>query len=59
MQEIIACEMSYNDKFVVKANISCVPFKKEYFEEYMAMYNACFYEMRKALDIEPYNFYSE
>ena len=51
--------MSYTDKFVSKANISCVPFKEEYFEEYMAIYNACFYEMRKALDIEPYNFYSE
>lgn len=59
MQEIIAYEMSYNDKFVSKSNISCGPFNKEYFAEYIAVYNACFYEMRQALNIEPYNFYSE
>lgn len=39
--------------------ITCIPFQPEFFEEYKAVYNACFYDMRKALDVKPYAFYSE
>ncbi len=54
--EIIAYEMQLNKAIIDAPNISCIPFQKQYFEEYMRIYNECFYEMRKALDIEPYNF---
>ena len=58
MIEITAYEMKYARDTVEKSNIACVPFKPEYFQEYMKIYNECFYEMRKALDIQPYNFMS-
>jgi len=54
--EIIAYEMRYTNDIVEKSDIVCIPFKLEYFQEYMRIYNDCFYEMRKALDIQPYNF---
>lgn len=57
--EVIAYEMSYTNDHVEKSNIVCVPFKSEYFQEYMRIYNECFYEMRKALDIQPYHFLNE
>ena len=54
--EIIAYEMQLN-KAITEANaISCIPFQMQYFQEYKQIYNECFYEMRKALDIEPYSF---
>lgn len=56
--EILAYTMRYNHKLVEKTEIACVPMKKIYFEEYRKIYNACFYEMRESLDIEPYNFLS-
>ena len=56
--EIIAYEMKYHNNIIEQSNISCMPFKEQYFEAYMSIYNECFYEMRKALDIEPYNFLS-
>lgn len=37
----------------------CIPFEQKYFQQYMKIYNACFYEMRKSLSIEPYNFLSD
>lgn len=57
--EIIAYEMRYGKEDMEKSNISCIPFEQKYFQQYMKIYNACFYEMRKALDIEPYNFLSD
>lgn len=54
--EIIAYEMKLNKFKVDVSDISCIPFQKQYFEEYKRIYNACFYDMRKALDIEPYDF---
>ena len=57
--EIIAYEMKYVRDDIEKSNILCIPFDKKYFQQYMKIYNACFYEMRKALDIEPYNFLSD
>ncbi len=59
MKEIIAYEMIYN-KFLKRQNdIICVPFQKEYLNEYMKIYNECFYKMRKALEVEPINFYDD
>ena len=54
--EIIAYEMQLNKSITDAPDISCIPFQKPYFERYKRIYNECFYDMRKALDIEPYNF---
>ena len=54
--EIIAYEMKYVKDNIEKSNIVCIPFGQKYFQQYMKIYNACFYEMRKSLDIKPYNF---
>ena len=35
--------------------IQCIPFEKRFFEEYKRIYNESFYDMRKSLDIKPYN----
>ena len=54
--EIIAHEMQFYKKIIEPSKIQCIPFETSYFEEYMPIYNECFYEMRKTLDIEPYNY---
>ena len=51
--------MKYVKDDIEKNNILCIPFEKKYFQQYMKIYNDCFYEMRKALDIEPYNFLND
>ncbi len=56
--EINAYEMKYINAPVEQSTIVCIPFEKKYFQEYMRIYNECFFEMRKALDIHPYNFLS-
>lgn len=53
--EIIAYEMKYEKDDIEKDIIPCIPFEQKYFQQYMKIYNACFYEMRKSLDIEPYS----
>lgn len=55
--EVIAYSMEYMGG-EVKTDINLGPFREEFFEEYKNIYNKCFYEMRKSLDIEPYYFYS-
>ena len=57
--EVIAYEMKYTNDSVEKSDIACIPFEFEYFQEYMRIYNDCFYEMRQALDVKPYNFLSD
>ena len=51
--------MKYVNDSVEKSGIIWIPFREEFFQEYMGIYNECFYEMRKALDIQPYNFLNE
>ena len=51
--------MKYNNDSVEKSDIVCISFEVEFFQEYMRIYNECFYEMRKALDIQPYNFLND
>ncbi len=58
MEEVIAYEMAFHGPILDNVDIACVPFQKKYWNEYMKIYNECFFEMRKALEIEPYNFYS-
>lgn len=57
MQKIIAYEMICNKAPVEEINIECVLFHKDYWKDYMQIYNECFYKMRKALEVEPINFY--
>ena len=51
--------MQYVNDSVEKSDIVCIPFEREFFEDYMGIYNECFYEMRKSLDIQPYNFLND
>ena len=57
--EITAYEMKYTNVCVPQSDITCIPFRTEFFQEYMRIYNECFFEMRKALDIQPYHFLRE
>lgn len=59
MKEIMAYEMIYNKALKYHNDIICVSFQKKYWNEYMKIYNECFYKMRKALEVEPINFYSD
>lgn len=59
LPEVWAYEMYYDKKMCETSSIMCLSFKEEYFAEYMCVYNECFYDMRKALEIEPYNWYSK
>ena len=59
LPEVWVYEMCWDKEETPVLDISCVPFTKAYFEEYKIIYNACFYPMRRALEIEPYNWYSD
>lgn len=59
MVEVIAYEMKFDKAFVEQSTIACIPFEAQYFEQYKRVYNECFYDMRKALEIEPYNFLND
>ena len=56
--EIIAYKMKYVNDRMENSDIVCIPFEDAFFQEYMRIYNECFYEMRKALDVRPYHFLS-
>ena len=59
MIKVIAYEMNYDKASVEQSTISCIPFDAQYYEQYKVIYNECFYDMRKALEIEPYNFLND
>lgn len=59
MKEIIAYEMIFDQTFEYENDIFCVPFQKKFWKEYRNIYNECFYTMRKELEVEPVNFYSD
>ena len=59
MKEIIAYEMSFDKTLEYQNDISCVPFQEQYWNEYRKIYNECFFKMRKELEVEPINFYSD
>lgn len=54
--EIIAYKMTYQNAQTPQSDIVCIPLEAAFFQEYKQIYNKCFYEMRKALDIQPYDF---
>ena len=57
--EILAYEMCYDKKEYEPVNIECIPFDAAYISDYKTLYNEAFFPMRKALDIKPYNWYSD
>ena len=59
VMEVIAYEMNYDKASVEQSAVTCIPFEMQYFEQYKSIYNECFYDMRKALEIEPYNFLND
>ncbi|OOM78647.1 GNAT family N-acetyltransferase [Clostridium sp. BL-8] len=52
--EIIAYHMQYFGNTVV-SNIDFVTYEDKYYNSYKIIYEQCFYEMRKALELTPYN----
>lgn len=59
MKKITVCEMSFGGTLEYRDGLLCIPFQKKYWNEYMQIYNECFHEMRKDLEIEPTDFYSD
>lgn len=57
--EFIVYEMEYDKNAQEQSKISCIPFDANYIRQYMERYNACFHEMRKALQIQPYDFLND
>ena len=49
--------MIFDKTLKYQNGIIYVPFQEKYWDEYMKIYNECFYEMRKELEVEPINFY--
>ena len=52
-------EMRRDGKEIPSPEIFCIPFDKEYLEQYRVDYNAAFRPMREALDIRPYDWYQD
>lgn len=59
MKEISAYEMSFDKTVKYQNDLICIPFEEKYWNEYMKIYNECFHKMRKDLEVEPINFYSD
>lgn len=53
---IIAYEMKYEGGEQVPI-LKLVLFEDQYAEAYMQIYNECFFEMRRALEVKPYYYY--
>jgi ribosomal protein S18 acetylase RimI-like enzyme len=53
---IIVYEMQYLHPVDEKSSIQLIPFSSQYQEEYKRIYNQCYHEMRKELDIKPFDF---
>ena len=59
MNSFTAFEMKYTGGTVASSDICMIPFSDIFYPQYERIYNECFYAMRKALDIQPYNYYSD
>ena len=51
-----AYEMTYTHPVNERSSVEMILFSPEHQEKYKEIYNDCFREMRKALDIKPYDF---
>ena len=52
----LAYEMKYTNPVTEHSTVSLVPYSAGYQETYKKVYNACYHEMREAMDIKPYDF---
>ena len=52
----LAYEMTYLHPVTETTCIKLVPYISRYQEQYKDIYNACYHEMREALEIKPYDF---
>ena len=52
----LAHKMEYVRPVTEKTGISLAPYDPKYQDQYKRIYNACYHEMREALDIKPYDF---
>ena len=59
MNSFFIYEMEYTGSSFETDELEMLPFCDDYYSRYEQVYNECFYDMRKALDIEPYDFYSD
>ena len=59
MESFSVYEMEYTHAEAPVPGISLRPFSDSFSAQYISIYNECFFEMRKALCIEPYDFYSD
>ena len=55
MRSFFAYEMRYTGEAPEADPIQLILFSEIYYSQYERVYNECFYEMRKALDVQPYN----
>jgi ribosomal protein S18 acetylase RimI-like enzyme len=53
---IVVYEMEYLNPVNEKTSIQMISYSSQYQGEYKRIYNQCYYEMRKALNIEPFEF---
>jgi len=51
-------EMEYRGG-AMESDLALVPFEEKYRDQYKELLDACYYEMRKALDIRPYDRHSD
>ena len=58
MKSFFVYEMEYTDAVHEMSGIEMIPFHDRYYSQYEHIYNECFFDMRKALEIEPYSFLS-
>ena len=42
---------------IIESNLDLIPFDDRFYDVYETIYNECFFEMRNALDVKPYDFY--
>lgn len=59
MKSFIVYEMIYKGETIHSEELKMIPFEEKYYPQYEKIYNECFYDMRKTLEIEPCNFYSD
>ena len=53
--QFIVYDMEYTGAQIAAEPLPVIPFRAAYYPEYQRIYNECFYEMRRALEIRPYH----
>lgn len=59
MSSFTVYEMAYTGGRIAFDEPDMIPFDERYADQYLHIYNECYYDMRRALDIQPYNYYSD